>query len=101
MCLCWLKEYERNEAFHAVFVSRNIVLPLLSIDPYDRWGTSVNNCAICFKRLLPFKICWYGGVAVPQILQFLREFDAPAMQSCKQLLVVQVLDRTEGEGSKP
>ena len=28
---------------------------------------------------------WYAGVAVPQVLQQLREFDAPAMQSCKPL----------------
>ena len=27
----------------------------------------------------------YAGVAVPQVLQQLREFDAPAMQSCKPL----------------
>ena len=28
---------------------------------------------------------WYAGIAVPQVLQYLREFDAPAMQSCKPL----------------
>ena len=33
--------------------------------------------ATCFSR--------YAGVAVPQVLQQLREFDAPAMQSCKPL----------------
>ena len=27
----------------------------------------------------------YAGIAVPQVLQYLREFDAPAMQSCKPL----------------
>ena len=26
------------------------------------------------------------GVALPQVLQYLREFDAPDMQSCKPLL---------------
>ena len=26
-----------------------------------------------------------AGIAVPQVLQYLREFDAPAMQSCKPL----------------
>ena len=36
--------YDRNEAFHAVNVSRNVVLPLLSIDPYGRLCTSANNC---------------------------------------------------------
>ena len=28
---------------------------------------------------------WYVGIAVPQVLQYLREFDAPVMQSCKPL----------------
>ena len=28
---------------------------------------------------------WYAGVAVPQVLQYLSEFDAPVMQSCKPL----------------
>ena len=27
---------------------------------------------------------WYAGIAM-QVLQYLREFDAPAMQSCKPL----------------
>ena len=27
----------------------------------------------------------YAGIAVPQVLQYLREFDAPATQSCKPL----------------
>ena len=27
----------------------------------------------------------YAGIAVPQVLQYLREFDAPAMHSCKPL----------------
>ena len=27
----------------------------------------------------------YAGIALPQVLQYLREFDVPAMQSCKQL----------------
>ena len=30
-------------------------------------------------------VCGYAGIAVPQVLQYLREFDAPAMQSCKPL----------------
>ena len=28
---------------------------------------------------------WYASFAVPQLLQYLTEFDAPAMQSCKPL----------------
>ena len=28
---------------------------------------------------------WYAVIAVRQVLQYLREFDAPAMQSCKPL----------------
>ena len=35
--------------------------------------------------LTPSIMTWYAGVAVPQVLQQLREFDAPAMQSCKPL----------------
>ena len=27
----------------------------------------------------------YAGIVVPQVLQYLREFVAPAMQSCKPL----------------
>ena len=36
-----------------------------------------NNLDICKCR-------WYAGIAM-QVLQYLREFDAPAMQSCKPL----------------
>ena len=32
------------------------------------------------------KYRWYAGIAVPQVLQYIREFDALAMQSCKPLL---------------
>jgi len=52
----------------------------------------------CKKTILPVEmdrfnatnidspsITWYAGVAVPQVLQQLREFDAPAMQNCKPL----------------
>ena len=31
------------------------------------------------------QVLQYAGIAVPQVLQYLREFDAPAMQSCKPL----------------
>ena len=43
---------------------------------------------IGYKCTLMYILCihiWYAGVAVPQVLQQLREFDAPAMQSCKPL----------------
>ena len=39
---------------------------------------------VCFKWGLG-GVLRYAGVAVPQVLQYLREFDAPAMQSCKPL----------------
>ena len=32
----------------------------------------------------PSRSLWYAGIAM-QVLQYLREFDAPAMQSCKPL----------------
>ena len=36
-----------------------------------------------------YRICifvlWYAGAAVPQVLQYLWEVEAPAMQSCKPL----------------
>ena len=35
---------------------------------------------ICFAASIAF----YAGIAM-QVLQYLREFDAPAMQSCKPL----------------
>ena len=28
---------------------------------------------------------WYAGITVPKLLQYFREFDTPAMQSCKPL----------------
>ena len=28
---------------------------------------------------------WYAGIAVPQVLQYLRAFDAPTMQNCKPM----------------
>ena len=34
--------------------------------------------------LVGYLSCWYAGIAM-QVLQYLREFDAPAMQSCKPL----------------
>ena len=39
----------------------------------------MNYCANILENLR------YAGIAVPQVLQYLREFDAPAMQSCKPL----------------
>jgi len=40
---------------------------------------------------------WYAGFAVPQVLQYLREFDAPLpCRVVSHSLVAQVLDRTEG-----
>ena len=37
----------------------------------------------CMCSYVVFILCvWYAGIAVPQVLQYLREFDAPAMQSC-------------------
>ena len=35
-----------------------------------------------------YRICifvWLAGITVPQVLQYLREFDASAVQSCKPL----------------
>ena len=42
---------------------------------------------VCVNIYIYIYVCvfWYAGVAVPQVLQQLREFDAPAMQSCKPL----------------
>ena len=39
---------------------------------------------ICIYMYVCMYYYWYAGVAV-QVLQQLREFDAPAMQSCKPL----------------
>ena len=86
MCLFWFKEHRRNEAFRAVSVNKNIVLHRLSIEPYVCWGTSFNDCAISLMLLLPYTICcWYARVTITQVLQYLSQFDATAMQSCKPL----------------
>ena len=53
----------------------------------------LNTCAIHMNthggKIIELVVCepylWYAGVAVPQILQYVRESDAPAMQSCKPL----------------
>ena len=48
---------------------------------------SVGACVCvgaCVVRVCLF-VYLYAGIAVPQVLQYLREFDAPAMQSCKPL----------------
>ena len=46
----------------------------------------VYMCVYVCMQVLCICVCmWYAGVAVPQVLQQLREFDAPAMQSCKTL----------------
>ena len=37
------------------------------------------------QLVVMYYVHWYAGVAVPQVLQYLREFDAPVMQSCKPL----------------
>ena len=39
----------------------------------------------CVYTVHVVKTMWYADVAVLQILQYLREFDAPAMQSCKPM----------------
>ena len=44
-----------------------------------------NNEMACFLHTGWTQVLWYAGIAVPQVLQYLREFDAPAMQSCKPL----------------
>ena len=36
-------------------------------------------------EMVRFVYTWYAGIAEPQVLQYLREFDTPAMQSCKPL----------------
>ena len=64
-------------------------------------GMEYEICKRCNFRIFPVKlfryktyrvmnmcvsiILWYAGITVPQVLQYLREFDAPAMQSCKTL----------------
>ena len=49
----------------------------------ERVGTrSYEILTVSFRPKIPL---WYAGIAVPQVLQYLREFDAPAMQSCKPL----------------
>ena len=44
-------------------------------------------------------VLWYAGVAV-QVLQQLREFDAPAMQSCKPLWY-RFLSEPKAKGANP
>jgi hypothetical protein len=39
---------------------------------------------LSYTSILSFFL-WYAGVAVPPVLQYIREFDAPAMQSCSPL----------------
>ena len=47
---------------------------------------TVSALYVCYIMLSVFwLLLLYTGVAVPVVLQYLREFDAPAMQSCKPL----------------
>ena len=50
-------------------------------------NTSGRLAGFCIYHvcIIGYGLCRYAGVAVPQVLQQLREFDAPAMQSCKPL----------------
>ena len=53
------------------------------------WLSNVSICVVLRDYYIYWYagiyIYWYAGIAVPQVLQYLREFDAPAMQSCKPL----------------
>ena len=52
----------------------------------DGYGLTVTEIKdFMFSLAVSYDTEWYAGVAVPQVLQQLREFDAPAMQSCKPL----------------
>ena len=53
-------------------------------------GESAHGKLVCYchENRSDYKVqahLRYACIAVPQVLQYLREFDAPAMQSCKQL----------------
>ena len=44
----------------------------------------------------------YAGIALPQVLQYLREFDVPAMQSCKTTaLWYRFLTEPKAKGANP
>ena len=47
------------------------------------WSVHKSQAVITFTCTVMY--LGYAGIAVPQVLQYLREFDAPAMQSCKPL----------------